>query len=203
MIRGVAPQHQSQCRGAAPDTPCLKLSDPRCRCGGLCGCRRCRHVGGDRARGPVASPFNGFVAKAVSRPIRSRWGNRSPASSRSGQRASPPRTVLVDPGVHFPSWRSNFDCAGSAPYRISHAQPVLPAIDSIAAHCDGKWSSASETKCAARCMDSEKLRALPQPRGIHSSKEVFQIGGGSEPERPDDLRGPGVRATRRVPVYPA
>src|SRR5690606_28278484 len=37
---------------------------------------------------------------------------------------------------------------------VSPVQPILPAIDSIAAHCDGYWSFASKTMRTARSMTS-------------------------------------------------
>jgi hypothetical protein len=37
---------------------------------------------------------------------------------------------------------------------VSAVQPILPAIDSIAAHCDGYWSLASKTMRTARSMTS-------------------------------------------------
>ena len=37
---------------------------------------------------------------------------------------------------------------------VSAVQPILPAIDSIAAHCDGYWSLASNTMRIARSITS-------------------------------------------------
>src|SRR5438552_15148628 len=41
---------------------------------------------------------------------------------------------------------------------VSAVQPILPAIDSIAAHCDGYWSLASKTMRTARsCTSGENF----------------------------------------------
>jgi len=60
---------------------------------------------------------------------------------------------------------------------VSAVQPILPAIDSIAAHCDGYWSLASKNVRTARSITSgENFRTSSSWR--HSqSKETPQNAG--------------------------
>jgi hypothetical protein len=63
---------------------------------------------------------------------------------------------------------------------VSPVQPILPAIDSIAAHCDGYWSLASKIMRTARSMHlGRKLRGLPHVGSILNRRSLLKNRGGS------------------------
>jgi hypothetical protein len=65
------------------------------------------------------------------------WGARSAGNNESEGKGESGRS----------SWRNHSRS-------VSAGQPILPAIDSIAAHCDGYWSSTSKTMRTVPSMTS-------------------------------------------------
>src|SRR3954469_13990386 len=64
---------------------------------------------------------------------------------------------------------------------VSAVQPILEAIDSIAAHCDGYWSLASKTMRTARSVTSgENFGDFLMMAPILNRRSLLKIRGGSQ-----------------------